>query len=285
MHQETSPLSKFNRNYMADMEATNKIIPLGQILFALPIVGFGIEHFIYANFVMELAPVPSWIPGRLFLAYLTGSILIAAGISIVANKKTRSAAISLGAMLFLWVLLLHVPKLVVAPHSGSAWTAAFETLALGGAAWVLAGTLATERKGRQKWDSAVNKMTQLGRFCFGISLPVFGILHFIYYDYVASAVPAWIPWHLFWAYFTGVAHLAAGVSILSKVMARLAATLLGIMFGSWVLILHLPRVAANLSNRQERISLFVAMAMCGGAWLIAGSLIKEDSAKRVDPHV
>jgi hypothetical protein len=34
-----------------------------------------------------------------------------------------------------------------------------------------------------------------------------------YRDYVASVIPAWIPAHMFWAYATGVAHLAAGAGI------------------------------------------------------------------------
>jgi hypothetical protein len=78
---------------------------------------------------------------------------------------------------------------------------------------------------------------------------------------------------MFWAYFTGVAHIAAGVGILFKVKARLAATLLGIMFALWVLIEHSPRVAADPAFRPGWTSLFIALATCGGAWIVAGSLV------------
>jgi uncharacterized membrane protein YphA (DoxX/SURF4 family) len=75
---------------------------------------------------------------------------------------------------------------------------------------------------------------------------------------------------VFWAYFTGCAHIAAGLAILSGVQARLAATLLGIMFGSWVLIVHIPRVLASPHVQSEWTSLCIAIALCGGAWLMAG---------------
>jgi hypothetical protein len=40
----------------------------------------------------------------------------------------------------------------------------------------------------------------------------------------------------------------------------------------WVVTLHAPRVAAALHNGNEWISLFVALAMSGGAFLVAGSM-------------
>jgi uncharacterized membrane protein YphA (DoxX/SURF4 family) len=84
-------------------------------------------------------------------------------------------------------------------------------------------------------------------------------------------VPAWIPDRLFWAYFVGVAFVAAALCIAAQKAARLSAILLGLMFFLWVLIVHLPRVAAAPHNGNEWTSLFVALAMSGGALLIAGA--------------
>jgi hypothetical protein len=58
----------------------------------------------------------------------------------------------------------------------------------------------------------------------------------------------------------------------TNIKARLAATLLGIMFFTWVFILHLPRVVSASHNGNEWTSAFVALAMCGGAWITAGTL-------------
>lgn len=256
-------------------------IRMGGAVFAIGIAGLGALSIIHSDFVLGLEPVPSWVPFPIAWAYLTGIVLIAVGASIAANIKARLAAISLGLILSLWVLLLHLPKLVLNLRDGGEWTCAFETIALGGAAWVLAGILNTDETGRQNRGAADEKMVALGLLCFAVSLPVFGIQHFIYYDYVASVIPGWIPWHLFWAYFVGIAFFFACVSIITKVKVRLAAALLGIMFGTWVLIVHAPRVANHLHNRPEWTSLFICVAMCGGAWLATGSFDVPDSAERM----
>ena len=227
---------------------------MARIVFALGLAAIGCQDLLRADLVMELQPVPAWVPGRPFLAVVFGLLLAGAGACIIAGRWVRPAATSLAVLLSLWVLLLLLPRMIADPASGGAWTGAFEVLALASAAWVLAGVPAARRA---------------GCLCFAASLLVFGVLHFIYRDYVAFVIPAWIPAHLFWAYLTGVAHIAAGLAIAARVKARLAAALAAVMFGSWVLILHAPRVAAELHNRNEWTSLFVAMAMCGAAWLIA----------------
>jgi uncharacterized membrane protein YphA (DoxX/SURF4 family) len=76
---------------------------------------------------------------------------------------------------------------------------------------------------------------------------------------------------MFWAYFTGVAHCAAGVAILTGVLGRLAAKLFAIMLSSWIIILHIPRVIAALHDRHEWTTLFIAIAITGAAWVLAGS--------------
>ena len=258
------------------------LILLGRSFFAVAIMAFGLLCFAYSDFVSGLEPLPSWAGGHLFLAYLTGIIFVTAGASLTVSKVSRLAAIILGAVFFLWILLLHLPKLIAEPHNGGVWTVLFETLALGGAAWVLAKVLSSEQSAEQTPNHFLEKMGVLGRLCFGISLPVFGVLHFIYYGYVASVIPAWIPYPLFWAYFTGIAMIAGGISIISNIKARLAAVLLGIMFGLWVLILHLPRVLAHLNIKEEWTSLFIALAMCGGALINAGSLMRDDLEQGAD---
>jgi uncharacterized membrane protein YphA (DoxX/SURF4 family) len=104
-----------------------------------------------------------------------------------------------------------------------------------------------------------------------------GTVHFLYPEAVANFIPNWIPVRLFWAYFTGVAFWAAGLAILSGVLARLASRLLAMMLSSWVLILHIPRVAAAVGDRHEWNTLFLAVAQTGAAWIVAGSLERFQS--------
>jgi uncharacterized membrane protein len=230
---------------------------MGRVLLAFGLAAIGAQNLLTAGFLMELQPVPDWVPAQPILAWLVGLVLVGAGALLAANRAVDRAAGGLASLLFFLLLTLHLPSLLAHPGSGGAWTGAFEILALGGAAWFATGTPTGER---------------VGRLCFALSLPAFGVLHFIYSDYVASVIPAWIPGRTFWAYFTGVAHIAGGVSLATGVAARAAAPLLAAMFGSWVVLLHIPRVAADLHGRPEWTSLFVATAMCGASWLIARRL-------------
>jgi len=233
----------------------DKLIRAGRYFFAIAFAAFGIQHFIYAKYAAGLGP--PWIPGSPLRACFMGAALIVASIRIATNAKTRVTAMLLGFLLFLYFLLLYAPRLAANVHNPGPWTSGAEILALGGAAWVLAGIPA-----------------RLGRYLFALSLTVFGVQHVLYAQFVATIVPSWIPGHLFWAYAVGIAFIATTLSIFTNIKARLAATLLGIMFFTWVFILHLPRVVSAPHNGNEWTSAFVALAKCGGAWITAGTLSK-----------
>jgi uncharacterized membrane protein len=110
-------------------------------------------------------------------------------------------------------------------------------------------------------------------------LVVVGVQHFMYARFVATLVPAWIPWRLFWAYFVGTAFLAAAISVVSRVMGSLAALLLGIMFVLFFVTVHVPRVIAAPNGGNEWTSAFVALAMAGTAFVIAGALPGKASSR------
>jgi hypothetical protein len=114
----------------------------GHLLFASALVVFGIQHFLYARFVSTL--VPSWIPWRLFWAYFVGVAFFAAAISIITDRKTRLGTTLLGVMFFLWVLMLHAPRVASAPQNGNEWTSAFVALAMGGGALILGAAASRE---------------------------------------------------------------------------------------------------------------------------------------------
>jgi uncharacterized membrane protein len=77
-----------------------------------------------------------------------------------------------------------------------------------------------------------------GRFLLALPMLVYPALHFVYPDFVAGIVPPWIPWHLFWTYFTAVTIMAAGVAIVFRKHAQLAATLLGIEIFLFCALIH-----------------------------------------------
>jgi len=117
-----------------------KIIPVGRHLFCLTMIVFGIEHLMYATFVAKL--VPSWVPAQLVWTYIAGVALISAGIGISLKIQKRRASILLGAMIFTWFIILHIPRVIADPYSGNGneWRGALESLAFSGIAFVLAGS-------------------------------------------------------------------------------------------------------------------------------------------------
>jgi uncharacterized membrane protein len=85
----------------------NKLITAGRVLIAIAAVFFGVQHFLHPFGVpgVPLAKqMPTWIPARAVIDYLTGAFLIVGGVCFLLARKTRVAATYLGS----WILLLVV---------------------------------------------------------------------------------------------------------------------------------------------------------------------------------
>jgi uncharacterized membrane protein len=243
---------------------------LGRFFFATGIAVFGIQYLLYGRFVGGLPPMPQWIAGGPFWAYVTGAVLLAGSLGIAAKKPRFASATFLGLGFLLCVIVLHGPRVVAILHDGVMRTRAFEPLAISGAAFVLAGMVPNRHLSASQLISP-HREVDLGRVLFALPMVVFGIQHFLYADFVASLIPHWIPGHLFWVYLTGSGFIAAALSILARVYARLGATMLGAMFLFWALFLHAPRVAAAIRNGDEWSSAFVALTLSGGSLVVAES--------------
>jgi hypothetical protein len=226
---------------------------LGRWFYAIAMAGFGFQ-FLFHVFWAGPVPGPPWTPGRPLWAYSTAVLLMVAAVCMATAKQMRLAGTLLAILLLLRAALVFAPRIVAHVHDPGPWTSGFEILAMGGAALVVAGTLGG-----------------LGRFLFAIPLVVFATQHFLYPRFVATLVPTWIPGRLFWAVFVGVAFAAAAVCMAVRKSSALAPTLLGLMFFLWVFIVHLPRVVASPHDGKEWTSALVALAMCGGAWVMTGS--------------
>ena len=81
------------------------------------------------------------------------------------------------------------------------------------------------------------------------SLAAFGGEHFADGKDLARLVPKWMPDRVFIAYFVGVAHVAAALSIVARRYIRWSAICMAIMFGLFVVLLHLRGVILQPTNR------------------------------------
>ena len=80
------------------------------IAYSMVIIIFGVTHFF--NTEAMRAFVPAFVPGGGVWVYITGALLIAAGIAILINKQTRLAGILLAILLLSFALTIHLPKLL-----------------------------------------------------------------------------------------------------------------------------------------------------------------------------
>ena len=111
----------------------------------LACVVYGLAHFAYADYTASM--VPTWLPGRMEAAYITGLGHIAAGIGIMLGILPRLAATLEAIMMSLFGLLVWVPSLWAQPppewatprqNQGSEIVI---TLVLAASAWIVATSL------------------------------------------------------------------------------------------------------------------------------------------------
>ncbi len=232
-------------------------------------------HTIYFNDFpyMLLPPSHSWIPGFTILAFISGVLFVLAGACLVINKKTRPVSLLLGGVLLLIFCFCFIPYEFIANSNYmnlGEWENAEKELALAGGAFVIAGCFS--EKNENPFFRFLAKPIPFGAIFFAITMISFGILHFLVAKEASTLIPSWIPYHMFWIYFAGVALIGSGIAIILKIKTGLIAALLGTMIFIWFIILHIPRVivspAADMGD--EITSAFLALAYSGIAFVIAG---------------
>jgi uncharacterized membrane protein len=115
------------------LERWQSVAPL---LFAAFLVVCGIQHFWYLAFVETL--VPPYLPAHRFWGQFAGVCLLAGGIGVLVPRTARLAGLMSGLMIFLWVLMLHIPRALADLSVPGETSAIFEALALSGVALFVA---------------------------------------------------------------------------------------------------------------------------------------------------
>jgi putative oxidoreductase len=122
-------------NYM------NAFLSLGRWLFPIPFAVFGLIHVMDTSQMADR--IPTYLPVPIFWVYLAGAGLVAAATAMLLGKYDKLAATLLAVELLLFVLLLHLPKLV--GGDSSALAVMLKDLSLSGAAMLYAQHYAKDR--------------------------------------------------------------------------------------------------------------------------------------------
>ena len=249
-----------------DFIDTHSRLQIARLLFAGGIGALGALTLASSDFAFQWQPVPASVPARAALAQIVGIIFIAIAALLLAPRTLRLGAGILASAFWLWQLLLHVPPLI---STGENWLGAAELLALCGGSLAFLGMVSDGDRGRH---AAV-----IGKYLFALSLPIFGWSHFFYAVPASQLIPDWIPGRLFFTYLTGTAHILAGLSLLTGLLARIAAPWICIMFASFIAFLHIPHVIVAPSSRYEWTALLMSTLLSGAAWSIAAVVRREES--------
>ncbi|MCG8331920.1 MAG: hypothetical protein MI974_29810 [Chitinophagales bacterium] len=117
----------------------------------------------------------------------------------------------------------------------------------------------------------MNAVLRLGKFLFAIPFAIFGLFHFM----GAEAMKGMAFGSSILVYFTGLALIAAAVSILIGKMDKLATALLGLMLLLFIFIIHLNGAMAG--DQAATMGLLKDLALAGAAWMYAGNMAKDNA--------
>jgi uncharacterized membrane protein len=266
------------RGQTREVRGVDRVVVFGPLFLALPMAVFGTDHFVFPAIVATI--VPSWIPGHMFWVYFVGVANIAAALSIATKRYSVLAATLLSAMLFSFVLLIHVPNFFKDPGDRINFAVLLRDLSFSAGALAYAVAQAGEWSKRR-----VNRTTTLLRCVFAISAIVFGIEHFLHPQFVPVVplrllLPSWVPAHLLLNYLTGAVLIAGGMCLLSNWKARQTTAWVGVFVFAIVLLVYLPIMLTNLSDIGNGLNYFAdTLAYGGAALLVAGALPAEQRAE------
>jgi len=216
-------------------------------------------------------PVPMAFPDRTVLAYAAAVFMLVAGAAIEWRPTAAWGAAALTAYYAVIVVIVMDGRGVLThPAEFGSYSNVAEQLA------IAAGGLIVYAAHAEINPALAARLTRLGQLTLGVCALLFGGAHFFYMNLTVPLVPAWLPpSQTFWAYATGIGHIAAGVAIITGVRARLAAILLTAMYASFTPLVHVPMLLSHPASHFIWSENALNLALTGAAWVVADSLARQ----------
>lgn len=241
-----------------------------RLVFAGAIAALGIIHVIAGEAVTRLFPVwPISLPGRPWWAHVAGALLLVLGAMILFRRSARTAATLTGLVILASVICLHLPRSLRSDNFGDEWLNVFKWLAMAAAAFVVADSFPPAPK--RTWSAGlIAVFSKAARWLLAAFMLGAAVIHVRFASAIATYyIPAWIPWRMFWTYFSAATLTAGGVGLLIPTTARLAGVLTSVMIFLWCPLVHIPRTIADPGNAGEWCGIFEALAFAAFAFLLA----------------
>lgn len=256
----------------------------GRRLLGIASLAAGVFDAIWGEFEPAHQPIHALgdhIPGVTILAYLAAAWLIVGGAAVLWRRTTRFGAMAL-AIIYGIFGAFWLRRFVTAPRVLGHHVAVYIGL-LGGIGMqiivLVAAALVYATSGGH--DGMSPRTARLARWGFGICPVFFGLAHLTGIGAVAPMVPNWMPLGGdFWAGFTGIAFVLAGLGILSGVLDVLAARLLAVMLLVFSVLALAPLIPAAPREHVSWGANAYNLAAVAAAWIMAGWL----AAHRTPPE-
>ena len=261
--------SRFLQISSIHMQA-DKITKLGRYFLAIPMMVFGIQHFLYAQFVVQL--VPTWIPLPMFWTYCAGVGLFAAGLGIALNVLAKLAATLLALMISIWVVVLHIPRVFQFPGD-SEFINVFDALFISSGAFLLSASL----PGKIFFEKVSAGGARVAPFLITISLLVFGVENIIHQRlvFIVGAAYYEVSGATFWIYLTAVVFIGAAVGIAFNKNTKLIAACLGIYMFVIAMLFYGPLLLINVYDGHAWATLLKGFAMSASLFILSDAAAKE----------
>lgn len=241
----------------------------GWRVYGLGVIALALLCLVWGDFDLG-QPVPKTFPDRTILAYVAAAFMLLAGITVEWRRTATWGAGALTVYYVLVVVILMDGRGVVAhPAEFGSYSNVAEQLA------IAAGGLIVFAAHARIEAMQAARLTRVGQMTFGVCAVLFGGAHFFYMNLTVPLVPQWLPPSpVFWAYATGIGHIAAGIAIITGVQARLAAILLTVMYASFTPLVHVPLLLAHPASHFIWSENALNIALIGVAWVVADSLTR-----------
>jgi uncharacterized membrane protein len=203
----------------------------------------------------------------------TGSLVAVCSTSLIifglAGLIPRFRSIAYLAIAGSWIILslLATATLFRGPADVTSWVKPTEGI-------VLSFTAAYLGIANQK-PNPLPILRILLRITYGSMLILFGSIHLLHSDLIASLIPSWVPVATSWPMVTGPLLCGAGVAFLVGRFVEVASLGVAAMFASWLPIVHAERIIKTPSDAFEWTFAITALALVGAALTIA-----DDSSLR-----
>jgi uncharacterized membrane protein len=232
-------------------------------------MAMGVLGLVYGNASLIWEAIPKSLPGRSAVIHLCAAIQLAIGIGLLLRPLVVLACRVLLPFLLLWLALLKLPALLLAPQVMVSWESFGEMAATAAGGWCLFAAHPGAWERRRLSFAVGERGVRIARLLLIAALPMFGLSHFVYHDLTASLVPQWMHFAMGWTYVTGAASLAAAAGMLLGIYPRLAASLEAAMLWIITLLVWVPRVVSMPANQENWAELVISCAIAAGAWLVA----------------